>query len=86
MGQSMTMRRKLLPNDIEMHNLYFSQRFRSESGRNSWKVSMKSIYYANQYNYDVARERETQEEAFVFPPKDGSDAEDSDKMSFSIWN
>lgn len=83
MGQSMTLRRKVMPNGLEVHNLYFSQRYIAGSGKNSWKVSVGSIYHADEYAYEPQYINEI-DNAFVFPPKTASDSS-STSISFSIW-
>jgi len=53
MGQSMTLRRTLMPNGIEMHSLWFSQRFTNQDSlKFSWQISLGDIYHGNEYDYE----------------------------------
>lgn len=71
-----------MPNGIEVHNLYFSQRY-TVNDKYSWKVSVGSIYHADEYAYEPQYINEI-DNAFVFPPKTAEDSS-STSISFSIW-
>ena len=83
-GQSMTLRRKIMPNGIEMHRLYFSQKYQAEGGFASWKVSTMALYLGDLYSYAPAAPPKEDDDAFVFPPKTTDDSV-SETISFSVW-
>lgn len=72
-GQSMTLRRKIMPNGIEMHRLYFSQRYQTDQGFNSWKISTMEVFLNDQYSYSPSSQPVEVDDAFVFTPKTSDD-------------
>lgn len=83
-GQSMTLRRKIMPNGLEMHRLYFSQKYQTPDGFNSWKISTMQVFLGDEYSYAPASQPVEVDDAFVFPPKTADD-EVSETISFSVW-
>jgi len=47
-----------MPNGIEMHRLYYSQKKKTEDGLNQWVISTSQIFLKDEYSYSPASPEE----------------------------
>lgn len=73
-----------MPNGLEMHRLYYSQKKKTPDSLNQWVISTQLLFLEDEYSYSEASPTTEDENAFVFPAKTATD-QVSESISFSVW-